>query len=214
MRQHVFKGKEKVIEENREYIVNNPKEQMGQWKKIFSNPDAPLYIEIGSGKGKFITEKAVLNPDINYLACEGAANIYPRILQKAGQISLPNLRVITEYIINPADYFKPGELSGVYLNFSDPWPKTRDAHRRLTHVNKLEQYKKILSPGATLEFKTDNNELFEFSLKQIKLAGMHAEYITRDLHNSPLAAENIETEYEVKFSESGKPINYFRIRVE
>ena len=211
MRQHVLKGKEEIIKEYGAYIVQAPKERKGCWNSLFSNADAPLYIEIGSGKGQFITQNALLHPDRNYLACEGAINIYPRILQKLGENRLSNALLISEYIINPADYFEPGELAGLYLNFSDPWPKTRDAHRRLTYVDKLNAYKEILCGGATLEFKTDNDELFEFSLRQAELARLPLAFVTRDLHSSEIASENVETEYEQKFSALGKNINYFKI---
>lgn len=221
MRQHVVRNKEQINEENKAYIVPSPKEQKGKWHGLFAvNPangepqdraGLPLFIEIGSGKGQFITKTAERNPDRNYLACEGAVNVNPRILQKAGAMELPNLMVITEYIIDPADYFERGELAGIYINFCDPWPKARYAHRRLTHVDKLNAYKEIMLPGSTLEFKTDNDDLFEFSLEQLELAGLKADYVTRDLHSDPLADSNIETEYEQKFAGNGKSINYLRI---
>ena len=213
MRQHVLRNKEKIIEENRGYIAAEPKMLKGRWHSLFSDAykDSPLYIEIGSGKGQFIVSTALANPDRIYLACEGAVNVYPRILQKAGAAGLDNLRLINEYILNPSEYFERGELAGVYLNFSDPWPKDRHAHRRLTHVSKLLAYKEIMAPGTTLEFKTDNDALFEFSLEQLPLAGLEADRVIRDLHASELAEDNIETEYEHKFASEGKSINYLRI---
>ena len=229
MRQHVLRTKDKIWEECGSYAVENPQCSKGRWRELFAAPDgqegassaaaeasfdtasAPLYVEIGSGKGQFITRMAQAHPDRLYLACEGAVNICPRILQKAQALKLPNLRVITEYIVDPADYFASGELSGVYLNFSDPWPKDRHAHRRLTHVKKLLQYKAMMAPGTTLEFKTDNDPLFDFSLEQAALAGLETAFVTRDLHASPLAAENITTEYEDKFAATGKSINYMKI---
>ena len=220
MRQHVLRHKEQIIEENKKYIVSDPTEMKGKWHSLFCEgpgfdcPDLsalPLFVEVGSGKGQFITQTALAHPDRIFLACEGAVNVYPRILQKAGAMKLPNLRVISKYIIDPADCFDPGELQGVYINFCDPWPKDRYSHRRLTHVSKLLSYKRILSPGATLEFKTDNDELFDFSLEQLKLAGLEASIIERDLHGSSLAADNIETEYEQKFAQTGKTINYLKI---
>ena len=213
MRQHVLRHKEKIIEENRQYLIEDPKSQKGRWHSLFDDDlsSCPLYIEIGSGKGQFITSMALAHPERIYLACEGAVNVYPRILQKAGAMELKNLRLISEYIIDPADYFERGELAGVYLNFSDPWPKERHAHRRLTHVSKLLAYKKIMAEGTTLEFKTDNDALFEFSLEQAELAGLKCERVVRDLHSSDLAKSNIETEYEQKFAASGKNINYLKI---
>ena len=213
MRQHVLRNKERIIEENRGYIAENPKGNKGRWHSLFSDvyKDAPLYIEIGSGKGQFIVNTALDHPDRIYLACEGAVNVYPRILQKAGAAKLNNLLLIREYIIDPSEYFEYGELSGVYLNFSDPWPKERHAQRRLTHVSKLLAYKKIMAPGTCLEFKTDNDALFDFSLEQARLAGLKADIVLRDLHSSELAESNVETEYEQKFAGEGKSINYLKI---
>ena len=210
MRQHVLRHKEKIIEEYSRFIVSYPKSLKGAWHELFCS-DAPLYIEIGSGKGRFIVNTAMAHPDRLYLACEGAVNVYPRILQKAGTLQAENLRLIREYIIDPSEYFERGELSGVFLNFSDPWPKDRHAHRRLTHVSKLLAYKEIMIPGSTLEFKTDNDALFDFSLEQVEAAGLKADTVIRDLHGSPLAASNIETEYEQKFAAEGKNINYLKI---
>ena len=213
MRQHVLRHKEQIIEENRQYLAEDPKALKGRWHSLFDErfSESPLYVEVGSGKGLFVTSMAKAHPGRIYLACEGAVNVYPRILQKAGDLKLENLRLISEYMIDPSEYFEYGELSGVYLNFSDPWPKDRHAHRRLTHVSKLLSYKKIMAPGTTLEFKTDNDALFEFSLEQAALAGLCCERVIRDLHSSDLAAENIQTEYEQKFSGSGKTINYLKI---
>ncbi len=210
MRQHVLRNKEKIIEENIEYIAEDPKSLKGRWKEIFPF-EGPLYIEIGSGKGQFISTKASLDPKSLYLACEGAVNVYPRILQKAGSMKLKNLKLIREYIIDPLDYFEKGELSGIYINFCDPWPKDRHAHRRLTHASKLLAFKEIMKEGSFLEFKTDNDELFDFSLEQTFLAGLKADRVVRDLHASDLAKYNVKTEYEEKFSSAGKSINYLRI---
>ena len=213
MRQHVLRHKDRIIEENRGYIADDPKGCKGRWHSLFSDKyrEAPLYVEIGSGKGQFIVNTAIAHPDRIYLACEGAVNVYPRVLQKAGTAGLDNLLLIREYIIDPAEYFEEGELSGVYLNFSDPWPKDRHANRRLTHVSKLLAYKKIMAPGTTLEFKTDNDALFDFSLEQAELAGLEPDTVIRDLHASELAESNIETEYEQKFAAEGKSINYMKI---
>ena len=212
MRQHVLRHKEQIIKDNIEYLAEDPKSLKGRWHSLFSAPDEkPLYVEIGSGKGQFIVNTAVAHPDRLYLACEGAVNVYPRILQKAGAEGVENLRLISEYIVDPSEYFEYGELSGVFLNFSDPWPKDRHAHRRLTHVSKLLSYRKIMAPGTSLEFKTDNDALFDFSLEQVTLAGLEPAVVIRDLHSSELAGDNIETEYEQKFASAGKNINYLKV---
>ena len=116
--------------------------------------------------------------------------------------------MLGEYIADPCDFFEDGEISGIYLNFSDPWKK-KYSSRRLTYREKLEGYKKICAPGAKLEFKTDNDELFEFSLLELEAAGLKADIIDCDLHLGPLAEANILTEYEEKFTEEGVKIKYF-----
>lgn len=175
--------------------------------------DKPLYLEIGSGKGRFITELAAKNPGSFYLACEGGLNINVRILQKAQELGLDNLKVITEYITIPTEWFPENSLDGIYLNFSDPWPKDRHAHRRLTYHKMLEGYKAVAKPGAVLQFKTDNDDLFEWSLTEFETAGLKTLEISRDLWNSQYAASNIMTEYEEKFGSNGKTINYIKLQL-
>ena len=189
------------------WAVKDPKTHKGSWRKLFADPSLPLYVEIGSGKGRFICEMARLHPDVNFLAVEGGAKINVRILQKAKDWNLSNLLVIMEYIEDARDFFAEGELDGIYLNFSDPWPKARNAKRRLTHRNKLAAYEACAADGAVLQFKTDNDALFAFSLDEIRSRGLLIRWVTRDLHHSPYAARNVETEYELKFSAKGKSIN-------
>jgi len=220
MRQRGLKNRDSIIESCNQYIVNNPLEYKGKWDDLFPLKK-DLYLEIGSGKGQFICNMAKRHEEYNFLACEGGYNIYPRILQKACEDNLDNFMAICEYIVSPKDYFNEGELKGVFLNFSDPWPKDRYAHRRLTHVNKLLEYKEIMKTGSTLEFKTDNDDLFTFSLKQVKLADLNLEYYSNDIHKD-IETNNLldgsiysfeqTTEYEDKFTAMGKAIHYLRIR--
>ena len=170
----------------------------------------PVYLEIGSGKGQFLTQKALMDPAGFYLACEGGVNINVRILQKAEELGLENLRVITEYITKPLECFPKASLAGIYINFCDPWPKDRHAHRRLTYRGLLLEYREI-ARGGFLEFKTDNDALFEWSLSEIEAAGIPVEFMTRDLHKSEYAGRNIPTEYETRFSDAGKSINFARL---
>ena len=207
MRQRGVKHKDEIVKSCEAWLAKDPKALRGVWHTVFGN-DRPIHLEIGSGKGRFITSLAALHPDINYLACEGGENIYIRILQKAAEAELAHLRVIDEYIIRASEYFAEGELSGVYINFCDPWPKDRHAHRRLTHHLNLEEYKKVVRSGGFIAFKTDNDPLFDFSLEEFRIAGLEPVRLTRDLHSSPWAAENVMTEYEEKFSGLGKTINY------
>ena len=176
-------------------------------------PRAGLYLEIGSGKGRFICDTALSRPGELFIACEGGYHIYPRILQKAAKAGISNLRVLPQYIYEARDFFEDGELDGIYLNFSDPWPKDKHGGRRLTYRAKLESYRQILRRGGFIAFKTDNDMLFDFTLGEMEAVGMVPERLTRDLHASEWAAENVLTEYEAKFSEQGKNINYVRVIV-
>ena len=165
-------------------------------------------LEIGSGKGRFITQMAERHPEWDFIACEGQFNVYPRILQKVTELGLSNVKVIGGYMGDPSEFFSEGEISGIYLNFSDPW-KERTKHRRLTSRQRFEGYERICAPGAFLKFKTDNDELFEYSLAELEASGLSAERIERDLHSSDLAADNVMTEYEEKFTNGGIKIKYF-----
>ena len=212
MRQRAVKNLETIIGENQSYAAANPKQQRGHWSEVFPNPDRPLWLEIGSGKGQFAVQTALANPDINFIACEGLDNVYVRILQKAGELQLTNLIVICERIDDVREYFAEGELSRLYLNFCDPWPKARHEKRRLTYGKKLLQYREVLKPGSVLQFKTDNDALFEYSLTQFDELDFEYEF-TRDLYGSEFADGNIPTEYEEKFSSQGKNINFARLMI-
>lgn len=172
----------------------------------------PLYLEIGSGKGQFLSRKALANPDNFYLACEGGININIRIMQKAAELNLKNLLVINEYITKLSTWFNEESLDGIYINFCDPWPKDRHAHRRLTYRGNLEEYKKALKPDGFIEFKTDNEDLFNFSLIEFEAAGLVPVEFSRDLWNSKYQEKNIPTEYEEKFAATGKNINYIKLK--
>ena len=209
MRQRHIRNREDILRDRGGYIVEDPKSMKGRWKELFPGCEG-LYLEIGSGKGQFISGMAERWPHRAFLACEGQFNVYPRILQKIGAKGLENLRLISEYITDPCDLFEDGELDGIYLNFSDPWKK-RTANRRLTYRGKLEGYKRVCRSGAFLQFKTDNEELFEYSLEELAAADLVPAIVERDLHSSPLADNNIVTEYEEKFASQGIKIKYFLV---
>jgi len=212
MRQRSVKNRDIIVDGCKAFLAEFPKENKGKWNTVFpENPNAPLFLEIGSGKGAFISGMAEKYPNFNFLACEGGYNIYLRVLQKAKEKNQSNLRLIAEYIINSEEYFSPGELSGIYLNFCDPWPKDRYEKRRLTHRIHLSEYSNVVKPGGFLCFKTDNDVLFDFSLAEIDAAGLEILELSRDLHHSPFAKDNVLTEYESKFSENGKNINYVKL---
>lgn len=166
----------------------------------------PIHIEVGSGMGRFITEMAKSNPAINYIGIERDKNVMIRIVEKAIEQDIKNLRLLTVDAEKLTEIFNPGEIDRVYLNFSDPWPKTRHAKRRLTHANFLSVYKTILKDEGEIHFKTDNQGLFEFSIESMSQFGMKLKNINLNLHdNEP--ADNIKTEYEEKFSAKGFRIN-------
>lgn len=164
---------------------------------------APLHIEIGCGKGGFITELAAQNPDINYLAVEKNLDVLVLAAEKAAEREIENLR----FVPGDAEFLKcaKGKCDRIYLNFSDPWKKNCHAKRRLTHKRYLEIYKNVLKSGGELHFKTDNSALFEFSLNSFSDFGLRLKNITFDLHKSGFEG-NIMTEYERLFSEQGNPI--------
>ena len=190
-------------------VIKRPEDQKGCWRQVFGNKQ-PVHIEIGTGKGRFILNKAKANPDINFVGIEKYSNVLARAIKKYPE-GLPNLRIICLDALKLEQVFAK-EITTIYLNFylnfSDPWPKARHAKRRLTSVEFLERYEKVLKPYGKLEFKTDNTELFKFSLEQIKEAGWTLQNFTYDLHhNEEMNQGNIMTEYEEKFSSKGNPIN-------
>ena len=166
---------------------------------------APLHIEVGCGKGDFITELARRNPEIFYIAVEKVSNVAVLAMEKAKAAELANLKFIRGDFADAAEFFPDGSVERIYLNFSDPWPKNGYAKRRLTHGRFLELYKRILAPNGEIHFKTDNRELFEFSLETFPENGFELNNVTFDLHSSDFEG-NIMTEYERRFSEMGVPI--------
>ena len=203
------------MENLKDWFLKDPESLKGNWNQYFVNKGkkdgAPIYLEIGCGKGKFITGHAVACPESNYIALEGQESVIVRAMARAEEMELTNLAFLSVYMHDIRDYFETNEIDGLYLNFSDPWPKARHAKRRLTYRNFLEKYKEIIKPGGFIEVKTDNDGLFEFSVEEAEDLGYNITEKTTDLHNSEYAAENIMTEYEEKFSMRGKNINYLRI---
>ncbi|MBU5459639.1 tRNA (guanosine(46)-N7)-methyltransferase TrmB [Anaerostipes sp. MSJ-23] len=196
-------AREMIIESD--YSIQNPQEYKGKWSQEFEN-DHPIHIEVGMGKGKFILEMAKRNPQINYIGIEKYSSVLVRAIEKTEDFEGDNLRLIRMDAEDIENVFDHGEVDRIYLNFSDPWPKDRHAKRRLTSTRFLERYDHILATDGYVMFKTDNRELFDFSLEQVKEAGWILKDYTYDLHNSEYNEGNVMTEYEEKFSAKGNPI--------
>lgn len=193
--------------EKSDWVVHEPEEKKENWKSIFPKQQE-IHIEIGMGKGNFIIEMAKEHPDINYIGIEKYDSVLLRALEKLeGEEVMENLRFLCIQAEDINAIFAPEEIDRIYLNFSDPWPKKRYAKRRLTSRQFLDRYDKILKKTGTIEFKTDNQDLFSFSLEELEPAGWKLVEETRDLHhNEKMNAGNIMTEYEEKFSKLGNSI--------
>lgn len=192
-------------------VIHCPFNNKGQWGLSFCSNN-PIYLEIGCGKGQFIAQLSEENSQENFIGME----LYPTVLYKAllkfqrqtGVADRSNLLWINEDARELENIFAPGEITGIYLNFSDPWPKKRHASRRLTSPNFLEKYALILADNGRIEFKTDNRDLFDYSLETIKTSSLFSlEQYTKDLHHDAIMMKhNIMTEYEERFSSLGHPI--------
>lgn len=200
-------SRETIADSN--YVIHEEETRAGSWHKIFGN-EYPIHIEIGMGKGQFIMALAKENPDINYVGIEKYSSVLLRALEKMEQeeTPLPNLYFIRMDAENITKVFAKEEVARIYLNFSDPWPKDRHAKRRLTSKEFLGRYNEILAADGRVEFKTDNRDLFDFSVESVKEAGWKLDVVTYDLHHEEeLVKGNIMTEYEQKFSSMGNPIH-------
>lgn len=212
MRLRNVKGSQERILENPYTIQTdgtNGDNYKGLWNKNIFHNNHPIHIEIGMGKGQFITTLAKENPDINFIGIEKYSSVLVRALDKREELETNNLIFVRMDAEDLTSYFAEGEISKVYLNFSDPWPKDRHAKRRLTSVNFLARYDNILQADGLLQFKTDNRPLFDFSLEQLNEAGWMLDESTFDLHKNGPAPNNIMTEYEEKFYAMGNPICRF-----
>ena len=206
MRLRNIKGAKEEIAVS-EFVTQNPKEKKGNWKEFFGN-NAPLHVEVGMGKGKFITTLAELHPDVNYIGVERYDSVLIRAVEKMKvREALTNLTFLSVDAAVLPEVFAEGEVDRIYLNFSDPWPKDRHAKRRLTSREFLARYEQFLKPEGEICFKTDNRDLFDFSVEEAKEAGWELTEVTYDLHHSPYAEGNVMTEYEEKFSALGNPIH-------
>ncbi|MCQ2432281.1 MAG: tRNA (guanosine(46)-N7)-methyltransferase TrmB [Clostridia bacterium] len=206
--------KKKHGEERREALsaLAIPAEALkpGTAHTFFGSPDRPVRLEIGCGKGDFVIGMAKRCPEINFVAMERVPDVILCAMEKCaaefGEIP-DNVRFVIGNAVRLTEYFAPGEIDHLYLNFSDPWPKSGHEKRRLTYVSFLDQYRTVLKAGGGLSFKTDNRGLFDYSMQSLTDNGWALHDVTYDLHHSVWNVGNIETEYERNFSAKGFSIN-------
>ncbi len=200
------------LEAQPELVILEPQKWKGRWHEFFGN-DHPIHIELGMGKGRFISQNSVLRPHINYIGMDIFDELLRRGSEKAraawaekGHDRVPNLALVRGNVEYLEQMFEPGELERIYLNFSDPWPKSKHGKRRLTHPRFLLKYKQLLSDIGEIHFKTDSRSLFEFSLNSFSDTGLQMRNISLDLHRDELREDLVMTEYETKFVGMGQPI--------
>ncbi|MCD7894864.1 MAG: tRNA (guanosine(46)-N7)-methyltransferase TrmB [Erysipelotrichaceae bacterium] len=191
-----------ILEQYKDYYINNNTQYIGKWSKLFDN-DHPIYIEIGMGKGDFIIENALRYPEINFIGIEKYPSVLVKAVKKLDEVKLDNLKIINVDANNLNDIFAENEVDRIYLNFSDPWPKRKHAKRRLTAKSFLEIYKHILKNNGEIILKTDNRILFEYTLLSMNQFGMNFIDVCLDLHHAEGYEDNIQSEYERKFSPYG-----------
>ena len=190
---------------NNKALVTNPTENKGKWNEAFGN-DNPIYVEIGCGKGGFLSEMSKLYPNINFIGMEKEDQIVAAALKKSRESGVgENIRFMVENVANINEIFETGEVERLYINFCDPWPPKRHAKRRLTHRDFLLRYRQVLRAGGEIHFKTDNVGLFAFSVTEFPLGGFYPEQVTHDLHAQGI--QGIMTDYEEKFHNMGTKIN-------
>lgn len=215
MRLRNVPGADEAIEKSK-YVIQDPVSHKGKWRELFGN-DNPIRMEIGMGKGKFLTTLADQNPDVNYIGVEMYTSVLLRAVQKLEQreVAPANIIFLRMDAKELENAFAEGEIDKIYLNFSDPWPKDRHAKRRLPSRQFLDRYRKYLKKDGRIEFKTDNRDLFDFAVEEAKEMGWTFEVLTYDLHHDEeLVRGNVMTEYEEKFSSIGNPIHKYAIYIE
>ena len=201
------KDVEEKIKEYSDVVVFDPENYKGKWHELFNNQN-PIYLEIGMGKGKFIREHAKRNPNINYIGCELSTSMCYKSAKEVDNLN--NLKILNYDAFKLEEVFQNGEINQIYLTFSDPWPKARHEKRRLTTDNVLNIYKNILTKDGIIEFKTDNRELFEYSVIQFTNNNFEILELSLDLHKS--SDDIITTEYEEKFMAKGQVIYFIKVK--
>lgn len=198
--------------ESASFVVINPEKNKGRWNEEFKNTN-PIYLELGCGTGRFISENAIKNPDVNYIGIDLKDEILVYAKRTVEEVLyskdeyVENIRLIPMEIAFIENVFDRDEISKIYINFCNPWPKPRHNKRRLTHIRFLETYKRFLKPNSQIWFKTDDKTLFDDSQEYFKSSNFTIKYLTYNLHSSDFK-DNITTEYENKFSSMGMPIMF------
>lgn len=191
------------------YIYMKPQEFKGKWQKNFVKAQ-PIHLEIGTGRGDFIVEKARQNPDTNYIAMDREANAFVEAGEKIKEAKLLNIIGILGDADNLLEIFGKGEVEKIYINFCNPWPKNRHKKRRLTHPLFLNMYKEILKENSEIEFKTDNDELFEDSIDYFEREGFKIEVIDRDLK---VEEDEVISYYEQRWREQNIKIKFLKAKL-
>lgn len=215
MRLRGRKGIRESLESQPELVVLDAAPHKGKWRDFFGN-DHPIYVELGMGKGRFISQMSARNPHINFIGVDMYDELLRRASEKArdiwqqqGHDAPPNLALLRANIEQIETMFAPGELERIYLNFSDPWPKSKHARRRLTHSRFVSKYIELLNDRGEIHFKTDSMPLFEFSLNSFADMELVMRNISLHLHKDGPREDLVFTEYEMKFMEKGQ--NIYRV---
>lgn len=213
MRLRGRKGIRENLEQQKDLVILNPRDYKGRWAELFGN-GKPIHVELGMGKGQFISGMSVKHPGVNFIGMDMYDELIRRGSEKVRKIwneqygkdpdsvrlALGNIEMIEEF-------FAPGEIERIYLNFSDPWPKKKHARRRLTHPRFLDKYRTLLNEEGEIHFKTDSRELFQFSLNAFAATGLQLNDISLSLHGDGINEDHVMTEYESKFVGLGMPIH-------
>ncbi|MFD1178529.1 tRNA (guanosine(46)-N7)-methyltransferase TrmB [Paenibacillus puldeungensis] len=212
MRLRGRKGIRENLEQQQELVVLDPREYKGRWSEVFGN-ERPIHIELGMGKGQFISGMSAKHPNVNFIGMDMYDELIRRASEKVraiwnaqGQEEPETVRLALGNIELIEEFFAPGELERIYLNFSDPWPKKKHWRRRLTHPRFLQKYRTLLNEEGEIHFKTDSRELFQFSLNAFAASGLQMNNISLSLHEEGNPEFNVMTEYESKFVGRGMPI--------
>ncbi|MFB4210601.1 tRNA (guanosine(46)-N7)-methyltransferase TrmB [Shouchella sp. JSM 1781072] len=185
-------------------VIQEPALQKGNWKDIFGNNN-PIHIEVGTGKGQFITKMGQAHPEVNFIGVERYESVLITAMENIEGAGVSNVKLLSEDVGDLTEFFSAGEINRLFINFTDPWPKNRHEKRRLTHEHYLSMYREVLDAQGEIHFKTDNQRLFEYSLHSMSSYGLSFKNVSLDLHNSEMEG-NIMTEYEEKFSAKGDRI--------